>query len=820
MNVNGNMRISKNSQYIWHSARIILLTILLLIILSCIPAHADDSDYQASNYFGKNNGYSLSKSVTLTLQGQRNKLRVDLSVFKSQSGEYWYALADQKRNISIAQNDGSKGRSIQWKPGDDCPSPAGVDTLYCLENVYDYYHNVLGWQMKDGLAIVAYLNKGFIDNAMMHYREDANLIYCYIGSARKNSVMFSAVPQVMAHEFTHAVLMHEGVWPAELPPAPDYPFITDFLDLNGSKNAKYGTESQAVHEGYCDVMGTCIFSANDWVYARNTTTQRDLAHPALTHYNQYKKDKTEEHDAGQLIGYAAFLMSKNEAPDNNTSIGDPLNEHLLAQLFYRSMKYLPTIPTFIDVSIALICSSQELCNMTDPGTGKLYMTREQAKRVLWALDRIGLYRPITFNPDHFSISLCSFDESPFNDYTVELRKKQTGDAIWSKDAEGMTTEIQVPDSFSNGWLIIKSKEDPAKEMRYPIVNDTYFFLLDPTRYLLTDYLFYTPFEPSSNMKSSTNDSEAMDSESLLNDYLKNTLIRQFTVMPTDTIYNSETRTNAELSGMLSAHIEDFDVDGQKELLINAFHMEPKADMNGNDRLLWIMQMFEAQDGVVALQAERKLGLPDFAGPQGKYGTTANAFTYKSGDKIFIALDSYYGINEQTTTVNAYHYDGRDFIYAGGVGYQFHGQGDMLIRQADEESAFDNVANCADWISYMSDNYSAWQTIHEWNTEAHDWNLPSQEEQESYFSLYQENLSRLGLNVVNDPRIPRKEAEDQENAISWEEQYNNRFLQIPESVYNDSTAVKSMWRIGTYMLLGGSLELHREDPAGSLDAYRF
>ena len=797
------------------------LLALLLAAMSLEPALATANSYQARDYISPSDGYTLVGGTTQTLKGKRISHVLDLSLYRNESGDDYYALADLKRNIIVAyKNTDSAYRTIQWETSEKCWIPEGIDTLASLENIYDYYHDRLGWRPKDDLAIYMVLNDGAVDNASMGYSANENVISGKVGWKKENPYMLSAFPQVMAHEFTHGVLMHEGVEIDEI----EYPIASDAM------SEMQGTECQAVHEGYADVMGVCIFPGEDWVFAKGTTTERDLSNPVLKHYDDYDdwlanlkrlttrlRNTTEEHDAGQLIGYAASLMNEDYRArvlswDDPKEQGDPLGKALIAQLFFRSVEYLSTYPGLREAGRALICSAQELCNMVDPGSGRMFMTRAQAQRVQWALEKTGLYTPFRFNPGGFRVSLLNFDRKPFRDYTVELRRTQTGSALWSKEADDMTTDIQVPANIRNGWLVLRSVADPDLEMRYEILMDTDYVSRNDS----TEYAFYTPFAPTDGAVPSTN--AVKNEEKLLARYLDE-LTRQLNVMPTDTIYQSDARTNAELSGMLSAHIEDFDGDGHPELLVNAFHMEPQAGDYGNDELIWTLQMYEAQGRRVVMQAEKPLRLPEFAGPMGLYGTTACGFAFRRDGGICLALDTYYGINEQTTTVNAWRYDGAGFVYLGGAGFQNPGQGDLLIRQADEESDRDNVANCSDWMSMLSNGFSAWQTTRKWDTEAHDWELPTHEERAAYFALYRESLARLGLTVEDDPRVLQEELSGQDYDSGWEEQYNVRFLQRPETVYAQSDSVRAMWRIGSYQLLGSELELDREDPTGSLDAWR-
>ena len=677
-------------------------------------------------------GYAyLGSELRARVTGQFKEQTLDIGRFApADGGPIEYALDDRDRHIGVylANNSakylgpirkdtlsGSDANIVHWQAGGACPRPEAVDALHNLQRAYDYYHSELGWQpdvngMPFEIVVITDVQKwkpapdqpisDIMGNAQARFNVDSNFGWLVIGQGFLGDRIMSGSPEIMGHEFTHMILFQKGI----------------------NKN---NTAAQAIHEGYCDVMGICIGREDEnWVFADDYfRTRRDLRRARVRRYSQLKLDSKDEHYNGTLIGHAACLMNLSDArrwlADNlfdEASLaqaaeaqGEALDLDSIGQLFYRSMDYLSSDPGFSQAGEAL-----HLAAIALGGEGRL--SEGQVRRVDAVLTALGL---------------------------LDLH-------------------------------MLKQKQ------AFPDVPDH---------------------------------------EQLLREHLE-ALVREHGVMSTEILYDTESRTNAELSGLLSAHIRDFDGDSQPELLVNGFRVLPGAKIapGAPDELLLNMEMYEVLDGRVAQSAEKRLIMLGITEIMGRYGALASGFLYASGSETRIGFDTFYGVNEATTTVVTYRYDGVSFDFLGGTGNQEYGEGSLLARTADRECNWAWMTNCSDWWALMQDaeGLPHWNTVEKWDTEAHDWALPAMEDRRHFFGLYRDRLAQVGLTVARDLRIVPTEV----SGDAWAEQYNGRFTQRLEDIYAGTPELEPMWRIDSRQLLGGPLELHREDCQGTLDAYRY
>ena len=310
-------------------------------------------------------------------------------------------------------------------------------------------------------------------------------------------------------------------------------------------------------------------------------------------------------------------------------------------------------------------------------------------------------------------------------------------------------------------------------------------------------------------------------EATLQAHLEQVLIPEYGVMATDALYDVEARTNAELSGILSADIFDYDGDGAKEMLVSRFVVAPPAEthVDNHDEVVLTLEMYEVLNGEVDMADKRDLLLQGIAEIQGKYGTTAACFRFDADGQPRIALDTFCGIEEATATLTVYRYDGSKFVYIGGAGSQRYGGGDMLSRRALTEPDFLCAATCSEWWGLLVNKPRDWSTVEKWDTEAHDWELPAREDCLHFLDLYRAAAADLGVTVARDLRVLPLEMEDAAAEADWEASYNVRFTQALGDVYAGTPGLQPLWRVASFQLLGKPLALYREDALGSLDAWR-
>ena len=316
---------------------------------------------------------------------------------------------------------------------------------------------------------------------------------------------------------------------------------------------------------------------------------------------------------------------------------------------------------------------------------------------------------------------------------------------------------------------------------------------------------------------------AFDPEAALYSYLRDTLIPEYGVLSTETLYGIEDRTDAQLGGILSADIYDYDCDGAPEMLVSRFHVAPAGKI-GPDigaELVLTLEMYEADGGQVVLGDEKPLLLQGITGVQSKYASTAACFRYQRDDYPHIAVETFCGAEESTVTLSAWRYTGFEIEFEGGVGNQSYGSGSLLARRAVYESGIATAANCADWWEVLagSAGICRWETAELWDTEAHDWEMPSADDYRHFFEIYKNGAAGMGITVAQDLRIVPLQAGAPLSEVDFDARYNARFTQPQADVYAGTPGFAALWSVRSYMPLGGQLELHREDALGSLNSWR-
>lgn len=232
---------------------------------------------------------------------------------------------------------------------------AAVDAHYNAEKVFRYYKDKLGRKSYDG--------KGATVTLKVHARFNQNHPFCNAcwngteilvgdGCGRDFGVI-SAALDVIAHEFTHAV-------------------------INKSANLRYHNQSGALNEAYCDIMGNIIEGKNDpaWLIGedcytpqqtgdalRSMSSPGDYGQPAhFTRYVQRPDDRNNDwggvHTNSGIINKAFYNMWKDTFGSNNS------NNLLLAKIWYKSLvSYLVSTSNFEDCAIAVTKSARDYgCN--------------------------------------------------------------------------------------------------------------------------------------------------------------------------------------------------------------------------------------------------------------------------------------------------------------------------------------------------------------------------------------------------------------------------------------------------------------------------
>ena len=268
------------------------------------------------------------------------------------------------------------------------------------------------------------------------------------------------------------------------------------------------------------------------------------------------------------------------------------------------------------------------------------------------------------------------------------------------------------------------------------------------------------------------------------------LLDKYGAMSTDVLEGNEDRGTSELAGILNYHLEDFDLDGKRELLLTRFEC--------TDAFTCFMDIYEVKNGQVVLADSVSVPIPGIAEEMGKYGSTAAGFIFQSDGKWRLGVESYQAFNGTKIAVNIFKYDGSSISFVRGAGYEEWGEGSVFIKEAERPS--------------LNSMDAGWETIEKYDIEANNWAALSDEEQQRLISSYRRILLDAGLNLENDIRFysaPREgiwENYDKGNA-AW---YAGKFCQKASQVYGVTEGFTSLWRIASWSSETGVLLLERDD----------
>ena len=317
------------------------------------------------------------------------------------------------------------------------------------------------------------------------------------------------------------------------------------------------------------------------------------------------------------------------------------------------------------------------------------------------------------------------------------------------------------------------------------------------------------------------------------EYLGTVLVPQYGVMKTDE--QKGNWTVQELNGLLSATIQDFDSDGQEELLtVGCFSTEGNG--SGQIRTYLILHMYE-YDSDVGVTESAECRLPTSGGfSPGAIGyRQLSVFTYKYESGTYLAVDSWLYANESIVTLAVFQYggegmsfvlvphtttgekadetvyrDGTSFDFVAAMGYQAQGNGDRYVRFAfHPDPTADGPASplcCYDWKQGevgTSMDYSY--------TPEEDPALTPEQNQE-FMEGYRSRVESVGLRV-KDERIGMSENS------GWPSESCNERLITAEEVYmaqeGEIHFLSGLYTDGKT----GEKQLIRQDNDGSLHKFR-
>ena len=287
-------------------------------------------------------------SVSITSDDLLNNSRT----ISAQSENGRYRLRDNERNLETYNTTFSRKFSDLWiistpnLPGSIVsgamggnPSKSSVSAHTNKAIVYDYYKNVLGRNSYDGYGRKIVTSIGYSTSASTSY-SNAFWMTSKKQFGYGNAGNFEAALDVVAHEFTHAVI--------------NYVVGNGGSTYLGSANYS-NSEAGALNEAYCDIMGGLIEGKTGngrWTMAEDSSrTIRDMS--ITRHYSEFGKNRACCHTNSGIFSHAAYLMMI----DSRTS---SISKDTWAQVFYRSLYRLATNAKFSDASGAVITSAKSL----------------------------------------------------------------------------------------------------------------------------------------------------------------------------------------------------------------------------------------------------------------------------------------------------------------------------------------------------------------------------------------------------------------------------------------------------------------------------
>ncbi len=323
--------------------------------------------------------------------------------------------------------------------------------------------------------------------------------------------------------------------------------------------------------------------------------------------------------------------------------------------------------------------------------------------------------------------------------------------------------------------------------------------------------------------------------SAFREYLRNTLVPQYGVMPTDLLDSSNlpeyTGWDAsELKGMLSATIRDYDGDGYDEMLITMFD----TDSNGDTDLILQMYEYAANTDTVYLGTETRLDTANGYSGSSIIGFRQNGiFSYEHNGSTYIAVDSSLIANESVSSLAVFTYIGvnseytqpgaqtpdfgtgtpTQFAYYGGAGYQQQGSGLWIVfeglpswegrRTVEPE----NPLFCASWSS-------EWTELCRYDQDSMGGAVISTEQSREFMNTYRGRVQELGL-LTDDVRLA-----DVPSALT-QDKYVSEHTCTPQ-IYTPAEG-EIEWIAGIYTYSKNypsePHELLREDNQHTLDEFR-
>jgi len=277
----------------------------------------------------------LGNTRTINVQSENNRFRLrdnprNLETFNTTFSRNW-------RDLWLVSRPNLPGSIVSGTMGTN-PSRSAVSAHANKAFVFDYFRDVLGRNSFDGFGARVVTSIGYSTRASATFR-NAFWMTSRQQFGYGNAGNFEAAIDVVAHEFTHAVI--------------NYVVGNGRNIFLGSANYNH-SQAGALNEAYSDIMGIIIAASNRgyarWRLAEDSDQViRDLS--VSRHFRNFNVNRACCHTNSMIFSHAAFLMMT----DNRTSA---VTNDMWAHVFYRSLYRLTTNATFSDAASAVISSAR------------------------------------------------------------------------------------------------------------------------------------------------------------------------------------------------------------------------------------------------------------------------------------------------------------------------------------------------------------------------------------------------------------------------------------------------------------------------------
>ena len=211
--------------------------------------------------------------------------------------------AARRSRVEVWSYDAAAGKDSVLRPAGSTTrsGDAIADRAYDNANrVLDYYYSTFGRDGWDGQGANARVLVHASDSTNAYWVADEQRIWFGDGDGTTMSHLGDAA-DVVAHEFTHAVIDHEV-----------------------KLTTNYGQEG-ALHESFADVMATGVdgnwkIGEDVWTPATPGDALRDLAHPVYSKMSDLPPWVTEVHKLADVPNHAAYLVATKVGGDTMRKI--------------------------------------------------------------------------------------------------------------------------------------------------------------------------------------------------------------------------------------------------------------------------------------------------------------------------------------------------------------------------------------------------------------------------------------------------------------------------------------------------------------------